>query len=205
MGTSSSDQQLPGAQHDRAEVSAEAFEAFVVAQLELTRPLVEDLQVRLHEVVEGTDGSYDFDATVRFRLAEVDFLVVVEAKRHGHPIKRQVVQTLHSKILSVGAHKGIVMSTAPFQRGALEFARVHGIALVHVTEGRFAVESRSGVGATADRRGEASTPAPQLLVAHCCRAGLDATSVVRTVVSRRPEPAARLLLGIGPDLVDDHG
>src|SRR5207248_10604619 len=68
---------------------------FVVAEFEQTRPYVDDLQVTLHEVVKGSDGSYDFDATIRYTLAGLDFLVLVEAKRHHYPIKRDVVQTLH--------------------------------------------------------------------------------------------------------------
>ena len=85
----------------------------------------------------GVDGSYDVDGTVRFRWGDLDFLVVIEAKYHRNPIKRDVVQVLHSKVQSVGAHKVVLVATAPFQRGALNFAKAYGIALVTVTEGRF--------------------------------------------------------------------
>jgi len=44
------------------------------------------------------DVSYphtlDFDATVRYQLAGMSFLVVVEAKLHKNPIKRELVQIL---------------------------------------------------------------------------------------------------------------
>ncbi|MGL5826430.1 MAG: restriction endonuclease [Nocardioides sp.] len=102
-----------------------------------------DIRVQLHEVIEGADGSYDFDATVRYELAGMDFLVLVEAKAHKHPIKRELVQVLHQKLQSVGAHKAVLISTAPFQSGALGFALAHGIALVTVTEGRFTFETKS--------------------------------------------------------------
>jgi hypothetical protein len=36
----------------------------------------------------------DFDATVRYQLAGMSFLVVVEAKLHKNPIKRELVQIL---------------------------------------------------------------------------------------------------------------
>ena len=36
---------------------------------------------------------------------------------------------------STGAHKGILVSAIGFQKGALEFARVHGIALVQLVDG----------------------------------------------------------------------
>ena len=119
------------------------FEEWVGEVLASVGPELDDLRVEVHERVSGIDGSYDFDATVRYRWAGLDFLVLVEAKRHANPIKRELVQALHSKIQSVGAHKGVMISTARFQRGALEFAKVHGIALVSVTEGRFTYETRA--------------------------------------------------------------
>jgi hypothetical protein len=67
----------------------------------------------------------------------------LEAKRHKNPIKRDLVQILHSKAQSVGAHKAVMIATAPFQRGAIEFAKAHGIALVLVSEGRFTFETRA--------------------------------------------------------------
>src|SRR4051812_4211174 len=65
----------------------------------------------------------------------LDFLVGVEAKNQRNSVKRSVVQTLHAKMMSVGAQKGVVVATAPFQRGALEYASVHGIALVLIAGG----------------------------------------------------------------------
>jgi hypothetical protein len=149
--------------------------------------------------VQGTDGVYDFDATVRYTLASMDFLVVVEAKRHAHPIKRSDVQTLHSKIQSVGAHKGVLVSTAPFQKGALAFALVHGIALVKVTEGSFTFETRSSGPAPTLSRDNAPRyfEAPRF-VGHCYSQGDEPNSIVCTVVTGQPEYAARLLLGLQP-------
>ena len=104
---------------------------------------VSDLLVQVHERIQGVDGSFDLDATVWFRALGFDFLGLIEVKKHRHPIKRELVQVLHSKVLSVGAQKGIMFSTSHFQSGALEYAKVHGIALVFVTEGRFTIERRS--------------------------------------------------------------
>ena len=117
-----------------ARMSPVGFERFVAKLFRQIAPQAADLKVRLHEVVSGADGEYDVDATVRFRLGGLDFLVLVEAKKHKNAIKREVVQVLHSKVLSVGAQKGVVVSTAPFQRGAMEFAREHGIGLIRVTD-----------------------------------------------------------------------
>lgn len=49
------------------------------------------------------DGSYVFDVTVRHRFGGANYLTVVEAKMHNNPIKRELVQALHSKAKSVGS------------------------------------------------------------------------------------------------------
>lgn len=178
------------------DMSAGEFEQFVVDVLRQTESEVDSLDITLHDVVVGPDGTYDFDATVRYRLLGMDFLVLVEAKHHRHPIKREVVQVLESKIRSVGAHKGVIVSTAQFQRGALEFARTHGVALVQVTEGRFTFVQRSASSDPAPPSREVAlemgVPA---FVGHCYANGSEPNSTSVTVVSDYPEYAARLLLG----------
>ncbi|MFL6072455.1 MAG: restriction endonuclease [Mycobacteriales bacterium] len=132
------------------------FEEFVAGELlGAAGPEVDDLAVTLHDKVVGVDGAYSFDATVRYRFAGMAFLVVVEAKLHRNPIKRELVQVLHQKVHSVGAHKGVMVATSPYQAGAVEFATAHGIALVTVTEGRFVFTTRTS-----------TTGAPPAFVAH---------------------------------------
>lgn len=126
-----------------ADLTPSEFEEWVAEVFASAGTDLGDLRVEVHERVAGIDGSYDFDATARYRWAGLEFLVLIEAKRHANPIRRELVQALHSKIQSVGAHKGVMISTARFQRGALEFAKVHGIALVSVTERRFTFETKA--------------------------------------------------------------
>ncbi|MGN9769066.1 restriction endonuclease [Micromonospora sp. SD12] len=132
-----------------AEITPARFEAFVAEELlRSAGPEVDDLVVTLHDKVTGLDGGYELDATVRYRFAGLAFLVIVEAKLHRNPIKRELVQVLYQKVQSVGAHKGVMVATAPYQSGAVAFARAHGIALVTVVEGRFVfVHRTSGTGA----------------------------------------------------------
>src|ERR1044072_8974451 len=103
---------------------------------------VNDLGLPVQDRVAGADVVYNFDATVRYQFAGMAFLVVVEAKLHRNPIKREHVQVLHQKVQSVGAHKGVLVATSRFQSGAVEFATAHGIALVTVTESRFVFTAR---------------------------------------------------------------
>jgi hypothetical protein len=126
-----------------ADMSPEEFEQFVAEVLRSGSPGLEGFTVEPHEVLRSADGEYDFDATVRFSFLGMDYLTLVEAKRHSNPIKRELVQVLHQKMQSVGAQKVVMISTAPFQRGAIEFAKAHGTALVMVSEGRFTFETRS--------------------------------------------------------------
>jgi hypothetical protein len=126
-----------------ADISFAEFEQFVAEVLRSGSPGLAGFEVNSHEVISGVDGDYDFDATVRFSYLGMDFLILVEAKRHSNPIKREPVQALQTKLQSVGAQKAIMISTTPFQRGAINFAKTHGIALVMVSEGRFSFETRA--------------------------------------------------------------
>jgi hypothetical protein len=80
--------------------------------------------------VEAPDGNYVCDVTARFEATGVEFLVLIEAKLHGRPVERQHVQVLQQKVTSANAHKGILVSSARFQSGAIDFAKAHRIALL---------------------------------------------------------------------------
>lgn len=187
-----------------AEISPAEFEQFVVELLGCVRPLVRDHEVTLHDKVQGTDGVYDFDATVRFDFGGMRFLVLVEAKRHKNPIKRELVQVLHAKLQSVGAQKAAMISTAPYQRGALDYAKTHGIALVTVTEGRFTFETKAMGGTPAMSRAEAAERfGLPVFVGHAYRPGDAPTSTyVSSVSTEDPRSVAEELFGVR---VDDAG
>jgi len=100
-------------------------------------------RVRHLDPVEGLDGTYIIDVTVRFQLAGLDFLVLFECKRHASPVKREHVQVLHTKMQSTGAHKGVLVAASGFQSGALHYARTHGIACVRLADDAWTYLSRS--------------------------------------------------------------
>lgn len=175
----------PTAQYPPADLTPAEFEEFVTSlfdSLELSGAIA-NLRVETHEVIRGTDGTYDFDGTVRYELGGMDFLIVVEAKRHKNPIKRETVQVLHQKLQSVGAHKAVLVSTAPFQQGALDFALVHGIALVTVTEGRFTYKTRGAAPLPALSRERAQERGIPAFVGHVYSRGDRPGSVGVTIVS----------------------
>lgn len=84
----------------------------------------------------GVDGIYEIDILARFAALGAEFKVLVECKHQREPVKREVVQVLNDRIRSVGAQNGLLVATARFQSGAIEYAQRHGIALVQLVEGR---------------------------------------------------------------------
>src|SRR6185312_8831059 len=95
------------------------------------------------ETIDGHDGTYEIDITARFRIFGADFLVIVECKHHTNRIKREHVQVLHAKQVTLGAQKAMFFSTSEFQEGAVEYAIQHGIALVQLASGETSYFTRS--------------------------------------------------------------
>lgn len=191
------------ARYPAPDMNPEQFEVFVTTLFDSATIHLPGLVVQLHETVQGTDGSYDFDATVRYQLAGLEFLVLVEAKLHKNPIKRGLVQELHSKLLSVGAHKAVMISTAPYQSGAVKFAQTHGIALVTVTEGRFTHTLRSALPPSPSpyrwpTREEAAEDGTSTFVGHCYTPGANGGLATTLMSTECPEYVAELLLGVLP-------
>jgi hypothetical protein len=175
------------ARYPPATMSPSDFEAFVVAVLQSTTPTLGDIEVRLHEKIEGVDGVYDFDATVRYSFAGMRFLILVEAKLHRRPIDREHVQILHQKVRSVGAHKGVIFSITPYKSGAVRFAQIHGIALVTITEGRYVYATRSDT---------AESDVPKFVGHHHLHE--QDTTVAKTVSIEYPEHVIDLLKCANP-------
>jgi hypothetical protein len=118
--------------YEVANATPEEFERLVVEIFDSIRPRVDQLKVTHQERLSGTDGEFVIDATARFEAFGVEFLVLIEAKLHGRSIERADVQVLRDKLLSTGAQKGILASNAGFQKGAIDYAQVHGIALARI-------------------------------------------------------------------------
>lgn len=126
-------------------VTPTQFERMVVDQLRTLGRRLKNFTVEHQVPLETPDGEFTMDGVATFEALGADFLVLVECKHHRNPIKRDVVQVLSSKLSSAHAQKAMVFSTAPFQKGAVELALAHRIALVHFTEGGPVYETR-GVG-----------------------------------------------------------
>ena len=117
-------------------LSPQEFEAEVASFLKSKHADQRGLRIDRLEKISVQDGTYEIDITARFEALGVDFLVLVECKHHKSPIKRDVVQILHDRVRAVGAQKGIIFSTSRFQRGAVQYAQAHGVALVEIADSR---------------------------------------------------------------------
>jgi restriction system protein len=86
--------------------------------------------------VEAYDSTYQMDVLAKFQaIAGAEFIVLIECKKYRNAVERELVQVLHDKVRSVGAHKGMLFTTTGFQSGAVKYARVNGIALVSIIDG----------------------------------------------------------------------
>jgi len=118
-------------QPPKIEMTADDYEVGVKNVISAKGHTLEDFNVTRNEKLKGSDGEYEIDVLARFTILDgAEIVVLIECKHHKNSIKRELVLALHSKLLSVGAHKGMMFTTSAYQRGAIEFAKAHGISLV---------------------------------------------------------------------------
>jgi restriction system protein len=127
----------------KTKITSVQFELQVKRFLESTAGKLKDFQTVHRESMDGQDGTYEIDITARFKIFGADFLVLVECKNHKNHIKREQVQMLHAKQVSLSAQKAMLFATTPFQDGAVEYAIQHGIALVRLAHGETSYFARS--------------------------------------------------------------
>lgn len=93
-----------------------------------------DFSIQHNVLIPADDGTYQIDVYARFIAMGVEFKVITECKRYSSPVPREKVAVLADKVKSLGAHKGIMISTCGFQSGAYEYAKKHGIALLQIID-----------------------------------------------------------------------
>jgi restriction system protein len=121
---------------DPIELTPRQFELAVKGILDAASGGLVAYESKHLDKLSARDGDYEIDITARFEALGAEFLVLVECKHHKRKIERQDVQVLHSRLQSIGAHKGMIFSTAGYQSGALTYAKEHGIALAYLVEGK---------------------------------------------------------------------
>ncbi|WP_052962761.1 restriction endonuclease [Pseudomonas fluorescens] len=112
------------------------FERHVRSMLDAMGHSILEYRSEHREVIQGVDGEYEIDVSVRFHYLGMEFLILVECKHYKSSVKRETLQALYDKMRSVGAQKCALFTTSGFQSGALKYAEIHKIATVKVVDGR---------------------------------------------------------------------
>lgn len=104
---------------------------------------LQDLVIKHNEIIKASDGKYQIDIYAEFTVLNVRFKVLCECKKYKNRVTREKVAVLHRKLESIGAQKGIMISTSDYQKGAIEYAMQHGIALIKAEDYHFEFLSHS--------------------------------------------------------------
>lgn len=124
-------------------ITPKEFEEYVKDWFDCEGINLKSYKSSLNNKASADDGIYEIDIDITYDALGVEFRILVECKKYSNSIKREVLQVLHQKIQSIGAHKGIICSTSDFQSGALEYAKKHGIACIKVAESRMLVRTKA--------------------------------------------------------------
>ena len=125
------------------EISPKEFEKYVKDWFDGLGFQLKNYNSKLNNKIDSFDGTYEIDIDITYEALGVEIHVLIECKKYSSNIKRELVQILHQKIQSIGAHKGILCSTSNFQKGALQYAKKHGIACIKVMPGQMVVKTRA--------------------------------------------------------------
>ncbi len=129
--------------NDGIELSPQEFELAVLNWLKNSGEKLKGFEIK-HDVKEKTyDGTYQIDVLATFEALGLEFQVIIECKKHNRKISREVIQILNDRIRSIGAQKGVVVTTSGFQSGAIQYAEKHGISLVTIANGDALYQTRS--------------------------------------------------------------
>jgi len=120
-------------------LSPRQFEEEVRSFLEVLGRGLPGLEVTHQEKHAVADGEYTIDVTIRFEALGIRFVGLVECKYWQRAVKREHIMVLKAKLDSIGAAKGVMVTNTGYQKGAREYARAHGIALVKFIDNRWNV------------------------------------------------------------------
>ena len=84
----------------------------------------------------SSDGIYQIDVYATCTVMGSNIKIICECKQYKNRVNREKVVILADKVRTLGANKGVLLSTAGFQSGAIQYAEAHGIALIQVFDTR---------------------------------------------------------------------
>lgn len=119
-----------------ANITPTEFEEFCLNTLSAyaKKEALQDFVIKHNQKIDAADSTYQIDVLAEYTALGCKNTVIVECKKYTRSIERSVVAELYAKLQSIGAQKGILMSTSGFQSDAVKFAGAHGIALWQVCD-----------------------------------------------------------------------
>jgi restriction system protein len=128
----------------QVEISPGEFELRVKSWIENAAKSKESFECSTQGIVKGSGGDYKIDVLARMKiLGGAEIVVLAECKNQKRAVERDEILILEGKLRDVGAHKGMLFSTAGFQRGAIDYTAEKGIAAISVIEGQWLYETKS--------------------------------------------------------------
>lgn len=126
-------------------MNSQEYEVFIGKLIELLsqNDLIISPGISHLKKLRGKSGEvYEIDLCYTFRVAEADYITLVECKNWNRRVGRNIVSAFRSTIEDIGAHKGIICTTVGFQKGAIGLATKTGIGLFKITDEFFLHISR---------------------------------------------------------------
>lgn len=103
-----------------------------------------DFTIQHNVKLAADDSIYQIDVYATYTALGSEMKILAECKQYKDNVAREKAELLASRLHSLGAQKGILLSTAGFQSGTIQFAEKHGIALVQVFDTHEKWYSHSG-------------------------------------------------------------
>lgn len=113
------------------------FELFVKNDFEtrLRNEFGVNIPVRHLQKLKSPDNTiHEVDLYYEFEIGGFKYLNIVECKYWNKMVTREAVMTLKIRRDDLRAHKAIMVTNMGYQSGAVEFAQIHGIGLIKLTE-----------------------------------------------------------------------
>lgn len=119
-----------------ANIKPTDFEVFCMETLKAyaEKENLHGFKIAHNQKIAVDDGTYQIDVLAEYTALGVKNTVIIECKKQSKNVERGIVAELDKKLQSIGAQKGILMSTAGFQKGAVLYAKKHGIALWQICD-----------------------------------------------------------------------
>jgi hypothetical protein len=86
---------------------------------------------------KGKSGQmHEIDVSFEVKVGELELLFLAECKHYSRRVGADDIMAFSFRMQDIGAHKGLIVTTAGFQAGAVTVAKTSRIALVIVAAGR---------------------------------------------------------------------